>query len=160
MLDGVIRKAPASAVKALHQFQPLGTDEKYRVLWIDAICINQADIAERADQVQMMGEIYRRCESCLVWLGDHDESVTSAMSSLKLILDDMTKRTSKYRGNILEAFKARAWDFNRENDDPYSQAFAATPLDEKALSMFLWRPWFGRLWVRRLANSIVGYYIC
>ncbi|KAF7676069.1 hypothetical protein GT037_005574 [Alternaria burnsii] len=37
--------------------------------WIDAICINQSDLAERASQVQLMGRIYREAESVVVWLG-------------------------------------------------------------------------------------------
>jgi hypothetical protein len=32
--------------------------QKERVLWIDAICINQEDIQERNSQVQMMKRIY------------------------------------------------------------------------------------------------------
>lgn len=40
-----------------------------RVLWIDAICINQADLKERNSQVQLMSYIYTRARRVLVWLG-------------------------------------------------------------------------------------------
>lgn len=30
------------------------------MLWVDALCINQNDRAEKNAQVQMMGEIYRQ----------------------------------------------------------------------------------------------------
>ncbi|KAK4195880.1 heterokaryon incompatibility protein-domain-containing protein [Triangularia verruculosa] len=43
-----------------------GTEPRY--LWIDAICINQADIQERNQQVQLMRTIYRRAKCVLVWL--------------------------------------------------------------------------------------------
>ncbi|KUJ09719.1 HET-domain-containing protein, partial [Mollisia scopiformis] len=40
-----------------------------RLLWIDAICINQADLEERSEQVQIMAYIYSRAKRVLVWLG-------------------------------------------------------------------------------------------
>lgn len=42
--------------------------------WIDAICINQNDLNERAQQVNMMYNIYHQAEEVVVWLGRHDES--------------------------------------------------------------------------------------
>jgi hypothetical protein len=41
-----------------------------RILWADAVCINQHDIEERSSQVAMMSLIYRRCFRVLVWLGN------------------------------------------------------------------------------------------
>jgi hypothetical protein len=38
-------------------------------LWIDSICICQSDVKERNAQVRMMGEIYERAHSVIVWLG-------------------------------------------------------------------------------------------
>jgi hypothetical protein len=43
-----------------------------RILWIDAICINQADIEERNHQVKLMAYIFARAEEVLVWLGLSD----------------------------------------------------------------------------------------
>jgi hypothetical protein len=40
-----------------------------RPLWIDAICIDQDNNAERGHQVQRMGQIYSGAEEVLVWLG-------------------------------------------------------------------------------------------
>ncbi|KAI1373365.1 heterokaryon incompatibility protein-domain-containing protein [Hypoxylon crocopeplum] len=43
-----------------------------REIWIDAICINQSDNKEKADQVQLMKEIYSRATSTVIWLsGGH-----------------------------------------------------------------------------------------
>lgn len=38
-------------------------------LWVDAICINQADMAERQHQVQLMGEIFSNAVEVVAWLG-------------------------------------------------------------------------------------------
>lgn len=39
-------------------------------LWIDAVCINQEDPAEKRAQISLMGEIYASAQSVLVWLGE------------------------------------------------------------------------------------------
>lgn len=39
-----------------------------RAIWIDAICINQADLAERSAQVLLMQHIYSRASAVVVWL--------------------------------------------------------------------------------------------
>jgi hypothetical protein len=41
-----------------------------RPVWIDAICINQSNIAERNQQVGMMDSTFGNARSVLIWLGD------------------------------------------------------------------------------------------
>lgn len=41
-----------------------------KILWIDAVCINQGDNAEKAVQVQTMGNTFREATEVLVWLGE------------------------------------------------------------------------------------------
>ncbi|KAF2111126.1 heterokaryon incompatibility protein-domain-containing protein [Lophiotrema nucula] len=52
--------------RALLRFRLL---ECPRILWIDGICINQTDLKERAVQVKLMGEVYKKAKQVLVWLG-------------------------------------------------------------------------------------------
>lgn len=40
-----------------------------RLIWVDAVCINQENLAERSIQVAMMRRIYSDCLQCLVYLG-------------------------------------------------------------------------------------------
>ena len=49
----------------------LKTEAITTYLWIDAICINQADLDERASQVQLMKQIYSKAQTVRIWL-DHD----------------------------------------------------------------------------------------
>jgi hypothetical protein len=44
-----------------------------RIVWIDALCINQEDLDERSQQVNLMGAIYEGCQQVLIWLGDSYE---------------------------------------------------------------------------------------
>jgi Heterokaryon incompatibility protein (HET) len=40
-----------------------------RLIWADAICINQSDNSERSHQVNIMGQIYETAENVAVYLG-------------------------------------------------------------------------------------------
>ena len=39
-------------------------------MWIDALCINQDDLDERADQVCFMADIYETAWRVVIWLGE------------------------------------------------------------------------------------------
>ncbi|OIW26613.1 HET-domain-containing protein [Coniochaeta ligniaria NRRL 30616] len=45
-----------------------------RILWVDALCINQDDVAERSHQVSLMKDVYQRCTRDLAWLGPLSDS--------------------------------------------------------------------------------------
>jgi hypothetical protein len=66
------------------------TDE-LRVLWIDAVCINQADIAERSNEAARMDDIFSRARQVVFWLGPKSEDSDLAMARLQSIGDDMIR---------------------------------------------------------------------
>ncbi|KAJ4336351.1 hypothetical protein N0V87_005502 [Didymella glomerata] len=41
-----------------------------RSMWIDALCIDQADLQEKGHQVAHMGQIFSRADRVVIWLGD------------------------------------------------------------------------------------------
>lgn len=45
-----------------------------RLLWVDAVCINQGDHDEKGQQVNMMKDIYQSARRVLVWLGKGSEN--------------------------------------------------------------------------------------
>ncbi|KIM93944.1 hypothetical protein OIDMADRAFT_136971, partial [Oidiodendron maius Zn] len=51
-----------------------------RVLWVDALCINQNDLKERNKQVSQMGRIYLSAGHVIVWLGLPDFSTAEAFN--------------------------------------------------------------------------------
>lgn len=44
-----------------------------RCVWVDAICINQGDLIERARQVLRLATVFQKAEYVVAWLGLHDE---------------------------------------------------------------------------------------
>jgi hypothetical protein len=56
-------------------------DVRSRYVWIDAICINQADTSERSHQVKMMRKVYSSASCVVIWLGDADRGSESSVVS-------------------------------------------------------------------------------
>jgi hypothetical protein len=53
-----------------------------RILWIDAICIDQTSLEERNQQIQLMGEIYKSAKQVLVWIGEGDKGIATALENI------------------------------------------------------------------------------
>jgi hypothetical protein len=68
-------------------------------LWIDAICIDQASIAEKNHQVGQMGKIYSNAGKVIMWLGCSKRSRWSLSTGIRAHLDFI-------RGN---EYWTRAW---------------------------------------------------
>lgn len=64
---------------ALRQLRASG----YEKVWIDALCINQEDDAERREQVLKMNRIYKRAREVVVWLGPEKENSDRAMAFIR-----------------------------------------------------------------------------
>lgn len=52
------------------------------LLWIDAICINQNDIQERAQQVKLMSQIYSSAYPAIIWLGSGDRNLEKFLEAM------------------------------------------------------------------------------
>ncbi|KAI0140338.1 heterokaryon incompatibility protein-domain-containing protein [Pestalotiopsis sp. NC0098] len=53
-----------------------------KVLWIDAICINQADNQEKEHQIPLMLQIYQAASRVIVWLGEEADHSTQALNAI------------------------------------------------------------------------------
>ncbi|KAF2798595.1 HET-domain-containing protein [Melanomma pulvis-pyrius CBS 109.77] len=118
-----------------------------RVMWIDALCINQGDMAERSTQVARMSDIYFRATRVNVWLGAASDDSVLAMKTLielsetiDLDLETQTFRPLDDPGNWVDRHTLIPWSDEQIN----------------AICNLLNRPWFERLWVWqevRLGNA-------
>ena len=96
-------------------------------IWIDALCINQANTPERNNQVAMMGDIYRGAQQVFAWLGDLDAETDMVL--------DMIER---FGGDLMLHWDPALPDAISEDLVSASQ-FAG-------LCRLLSRPWWTRVW--------------
>ena len=99
--------------------------EEPRVLWADAICIQQDDVNERNRQVALIPEIYQKAAQLLVWLGPGDRYSALAMKLMEVFASAQQELDS--RGRL--------------------QHLYVKPEEWLAWSKFLQRGWFERMWV-------------
>ena len=71
-VDGSIFPVTRNLESAL---RALRDTENAKVLWVDAMCINQADIKELGEQLRIMWDIYSSAELEVVWLVQKKEIV-------------------------------------------------------------------------------------
>ncbi|KAJ6201965.1 heterokaryon incompatibility protein-domain-containing protein, partial [Bipolaris maydis] len=82
-----------------------------RILWADAICINQNDNKEKSEQVLIMGEIYSRATKVYAWLGEADRQIDCVFDVLQDDLDDdiLHKEFNWLRPLYLQPYWRRVW---------------------------------------------------
>lgn len=66
-------------------------------LWVDSICINQKDKAERGHQVSIMGDIYKGTDAVYAWLGHPSPARHDAMTCIERIRSMRTKDISWFQ---------------------------------------------------------------
>lgn len=72
-------KAVFVTPNCLFAMRRLRLSTETRVVWIDAVCINQSNIPERNAQVRMMPTIYEGATRVIVYLGEDDGDSIEAM---------------------------------------------------------------------------------
>ncbi|KAK0617728.1 heterokaryon incompatibility protein-domain-containing protein [Immersiella caudata] len=78
-----------------------------RVLWVDAICIDQGDTEEKQHQVQLMATIYASANRVVVWLG---EASKDADGAFQVLCESATKeQTSPSTPQPVLALLKRPW---------------------------------------------------
>ena len=134
-LDETCIAAPASSVAALRR---LRKPESPRTLWIDAICIDQTNNVERAQQVAIMSEIYSNSDGNLIYLGEGDQKSIMALRDMHLVLKDMYRETS---GLSSVGVKDTVLDRDRISGGYASHGFQSD-VDFDRLVTFFALPWF------------------
>lgn len=109
-----------------------------RILWADALCIDQTNIPERGFQVRLMKNIYDRASRICVWLGLANAHTLLAVELIRelarlLECENTTVPSEQDIKKFLSTDRERL-------PKPESECW-------QSLGFFFSAPWFGRMWV-------------
>ena len=130
-------------------------DKAARLLWIDALCINQGDLEERAEQVMLMDKIYKYARRVIVWVnptGPEDPTV----SQLRAAVDEVSAMLPKVDKLLHERPAEKQWQrtgpMQLASYEPLWEdhnVFNDLKINEEhilALGALTHNPWFTRIW--------------
>lgn len=142
-VNGFDFEATTNLVSALRH---LRGSRAVKVLWVDAVCINQPDNEERSHQVRQMSSIYRRATEVIAWLGESENNSGDAMRLLRDWGSALAKRDVKdvddtYRLATSMQYSGEAANFIATLEDPLAER------SWKALCDLYNRGYWKRLWV-------------
>jgi hypothetical protein len=153
-----------------------------RIVWIDALCINQNVKKEKAHQVWAMARIYGLARRVVVWLGDEDDDSALAFQELSELASkvqgaisesntngvtrtlDLAYDASKSVANegppTLKASEHSAFirdDYHVDDDARNQRRYGKTMRRkrEKAIFALLERRYFRRIWVSSCFRSLL-----
>ncbi|EHK40476.1 hypothetical protein TRIATDRAFT_288129 [Trichoderma atroviride IMI 206040] len=150
LCDGAVIRITKNCEAALKRLRRPKQDQ---ILWVDAVCINQADLEERSLQVLLMRQIYTQASWVALWVGDAstdiDEESGLPLSDLGMdyIHDfavEIAERTNSgqdiNQGPLYQEFIKDRQAFQ------YSESKVFTPRVRGLWDVFH-RNWWKRLWV-------------
>ncbi|EAQ87373.1 hypothetical protein CHGG_03992 [Chaetomium globosum CBS 148.51] len=120
-------------------------------LWVDALCINQRDTAEKNTQVPLMSRIYRAAAQVLVWLGpEPDGAALHAVRELGVLWREQVREQPGGVGDArrVEAFvrTVRGFAITEGGVQGMGGGGGRVGFDLEAV----WRLFRGRVWWRRV----------
>ncbi|KAK8039850.1 hypothetical protein PG993_008261 [Apiospora rasikravindrae] len=153
-VNGQPFQATKSLASALRQFRASYIAGKARdgpsLIWADAVCINQKDLAERGQQVAMMGLIYSKASRVISWLGHSDDSTESGFKLIKACarhVQDTRRQEGKYPESdvVMDArdlaFLREQSEFHEQNHARYARNKAWNAIDDLNQNVYWTRIW-------------------
>ncbi|KAI1430736.1 heterokaryon incompatibility protein-domain-containing protein [Xylaria sp. CBS 124048] len=155
--DGDLRRSLYISGSLEAALLSLAREPKRRPIFADQICINQRDNAEKVQQVGLMGEIYARSASTVVWIGDATPEMARYFGFVTELMSEgvFGRVMGPNAGHYIHVFDAvmdasmeLATEAEREDRvdllhliDRFGPRFPV-----RGLAEILRRAWFGRVW--------------
>ena len=117
--------------------------------WIDAICINQDDKAEKSEQIGRMAEICKNASLVFAELGPASEDEQAALKKMEYL--SMFMSTEKHRIESEEG-NTRVTLENIRLPPEFVEPYDAQMLE--GLGSFFSRPWWNRVWIIQETTAI------
>ncbi|KAI0128366.1 hypothetical protein BJ170DRAFT_324833 [Xylariales sp. AK1849] len=114
--------------------------DKPRVMWVDAVCINQINLQEQGEQVSIMWHIYKAADCVVVWLGPQEGDSAIAMKSF-------AQRETQTRLKARKTFRQRPAGHQGATWCGCHAGNTETDPPRIGVQKLLGRNWFSRVWV-------------
>jgi len=79
-----------------------------RIIWVDAVCIDQANEKEKEYQIQSMARIYGQASRVIVWLGKAEDNSDQALETIRSAAKDGSINVLDNSEAVLALFQ-RPW---------------------------------------------------
>ncbi|KAL8847855.1 MAG: hypothetical protein Q9221_007106 [Calogaya cf. arnoldii] len=112
-----------------------------KIMWIDAICVDQQNLEERCHQILRMPDIYTLAAGVIAWLGPESDDSSVAMKTIENLGSRIT-----VNWDLQTMVPAPEGDFNPDSEQSY-HAVAPSAQVWIAIHHLLGRAWFERLWI-------------
>ncbi|KAI0179053.1 HET-domain-containing protein [Hypoxylon sp. FL1284] len=124
--------------------------KKSRTLWIDAICINQEDLEERAAQVKLMRDVYESAAEVTIWLGEPGDGAELGLN--RLTSSSTFTRTAKNRNGhwaVETKLFGKTGGLGTEAASWFSPSAGhlRDEVEKDEIRELLCRPWWSRVWI-------------
>ncbi|KAF2188912.1 HET-domain-containing protein [Zopfia rhizophila CBS 207.26] len=80
-----------------------------RIIWVDAVCINQADGKEKAHQIQSMAKIYGKASRVIVWLGETVDDSDGTLEAIRAAGKKSRNSSNKIIQQAITSLLQRQW---------------------------------------------------
>lgn len=118
--------------KGLHSaLSQLNADGMREPLWVDAICINQQDNAEKTAQVRSMAGIFKNASKVVIWLGEEQPGDQVSWDMLDLIIRKVLRKSGP----------------DEKSDDDFDSLPGRLNSRWSMFGPLLDRKWFTRIWI-------------
>jgi hypothetical protein len=127
-----------------------------RILWVDALCINQKDNEEKSVQIQLMAKIYSLAPQVVVWLGKETNTSSKVFELFKAMIAPY--REAGRNSNLPLTWLCENCSISHDTQtlagrqhwwNTWFQFFMTWENQDavEALQKFLQRAWWKRIWV-------------
>lgn len=144
----------------------LRQEDAARILWVDALSVNQADLKEREQQVKLMTRVYTQAKTVIGWTGEASDDSDQAIEFIR----DLGEFTLKYEDSLFgdddEIMLPRQGSAQTAADYIEDLGFPFRSRNWTALWRFLHRPFWTRVWiiqelaVRGVLKKSSGVIVC
>lgn len=126
--------------------------DRDRVLWVDAICIDQSNTEERSSQVSNMANVYRLASQVIVWLGPESDNSKLAI-----------RRLRELSSRVVVNWVTFAFTSSSSGEPHWADTMKKLPYNDEelcAIEDLFSRDWFLRLWVIQEVHFAQNAVVC